>query len=232
MPQSDIQSLLAMELDARDGDWQPTPHGIFLGQVLAAHPELLAGRDLLELGGGVGNHTIVLVRQGAQSVTTTEIVPDRSETTRRNVERNCPDADNVVYRVADWLHTDGRFDVLVTNPPFAKSGKRNRRYFIDSLILDTHKRLNEGGDLIFVQSSMADIEKTRRRLIENGYEVEILGSSEGPFRDYYFEDETFMEEIRNVENGFEIRDGTYYETLYVVRARLVPRSPDEGAHLP
>ena len=31
-----------------------------------------------------------------------------------------------------------------------------------------------------------------------------------------------MEEIRSVENGFEIRNGVYIETLYVVKARLVP----------
>lgn len=219
-----------MDLDADADDWQPTPHGIHLGITLAEHPELFEGRDVLELGGGVGNHTIPIVRMDARRVVTTEILPERSETTRQNVQSNCPDAANVEYRVADWLHTEGEFDVVVTNPPFAKSGKRNRRYFIDSLILDAHKRLREGGDLIFVQSSMADIEKTKRRLVENGYEVEILGSSEGPFRDYYFEDEAFMEEIREVEGGFEIRDGTYYETLHVVRARLLPWSPPEGAH--
>ena len=158
--------------------------------------------------------------------------PARSATTRRHVARTCPDAKTIASRAADWLHTDGQFDVLVTNPPFAKSGKRNRRYFIDSLILDSHKRLRAGGDLVFVQSSMADIEKTSRRLKENGYAVEIIGSTQGPFRDYYFEDETFMEEMQHVENGFEIRDGTHYETLYVVRARLLAWSPAKGAPLP
>lgn len=232
MPRSDAHSVLAMDLDARDGDWKPTPHGIFLGEVLAGHPEVVDGRDVLELGGGVGNHTIPLIRLGARRLVTTEIVPERSETTRRNVERNCPETAHVQYRVADWLDTPGQFDVVVTNPPFAKSGKRNRRYFIDVLILDAHKRLREGGDLIFVQSSMADIEKTKRRLNENGYAVEILGSSEGPFRDYYFADETFMQEILEVDGGFEIRDGTYYETLYVVKARLAAWAAPEGAHLP
>jgi len=229
-PSLDDQSVLVMDLDASAGDWQPTPHGILLGKALAEHPELFQGRTVLELGGGVGNHTIPMVRMGARRLVTTEILPERNETTRRNVQRNCPDAADVEYRVADWLHTEGEFDVVVTNPPFAKSGMRNRRYFIDSLILDAHKRLREGGDLIFVQSSMADIEKTKRRLVENGYEVDVLQSAEGPFRDYYFEDETFMEEIRHVEDGFETRDGTYYETLYVVRARLLPWSPPEGAH--
>ncbi len=230
MPPNDTQAVLAMDLDASAGDWTPTPHGVLLAEALAEHPELFEGRDVLELGGGIGNHTIPLVRMGVNRLVTTEILPERSETTRRNVERNCPEATNVEYRVADWLHTDGAFDVVVSNPPFAKSGKRNRRYFIDSLTLDAHKRLRDGGDLIFVQSSMADIEKTTRRLEENGYAVDILKTSEGPFRDYYFEDEAFMEEMKQVEDGFEIRDGTYYERLFVVRARLLPWSPPKGAH--
>ena len=116
-------------------DWTPTPHGRFMAEVLARH-NLVSGKDVLELGGGIGNHTIVLVRQGAKQIVTTEIAPERSETTRRNVEHNCPDAQNVEYRVADWLDIVGRFDVVVSIPHFAKCGWQNRRYFIDSLILD------------------------------------------------------------------------------------------------
>ena len=39
-----------------------------------------------------------------------------------------------------------------------------------------------------------------------------------------------MEEIRRVPNGFEVRDGIHYETLYVVHARLRPWSPPATAH--
>jgi predicted RNA methylase len=232
MPPNEPSGALEMDLTARDDDWRPTPHGRSLATIMAENPALFAGREVLELGGGVGNHTVLLVRMGATRIVTTEILAERSDTTRRNVEHNCPEASNIEYRVADWLHTEGRFDVVVTNPPFCKSGKRNRRYFIDALILDGHKRLREGGDLVFVQSSMADIAKTRRRLVENGYTVRILGTSKGPFRDYYLEDKAFMREIRRVEGGFEVRDGIYYETLYVMHAHLAPWRPPESAHLP
>ncbi len=222
-------NLLEMDLVARTDDWSPTPHGIFMAEVLARH-NVVRGKEVLELGGGLGNHTILLARQGARRVVTTEIEAGRSETTRRNVDANCPDATNVAYRVADWLNTDGEFDVVTSNPPFAKSGPRNRRYFIDALILDVHKRLRPDGHLVFVQSSMADLAKTQRRLEENGFDSRILESREGPFRDSYFEDETFMEEIKGVPDGYEVRDGTYYETLFVIMARLPPWAPREGAH--
>jgi len=221
------RELLEMTLSVGTDDWTPTPHGKLLGETLAAH-NLVRGREVLELGAGVGNHTIVLVRQGAKRVVATEITKDRLDTARRNVERNCPDTRVVEYRVADWLHTDGVFDVVVSNPPFARSGKLNRRYFIDSLILDAHKRLRDGGLLVFVQSSMADLAKTRARLQENGYDVELLATSQGPFRDYYYEDETFMQEVETVENGYELRDGVHWETLYVIAARLQPWTPPDG----
>lgn len=219
-----------MELERGEDDWRITPHGRFLGEVLAEH-ELVAGKSVLELGAGQGNHTIILARQGPKRLVATEITEDLLETTRTNVENNVERAGFVEYRVADWLETEGTFDVIVTNPPFARSGKQNRRYFLDALALDSHKRLQPEGELVFVQSSMADLAKTRRRLAENGFTCEILAERSGLFRDYYFEDETFMEEIRSVPNGYEVRDGRHYETLHVVRARLQPWTPPPGAHV-
>lgn len=217
----DSPELLGMQLTVEDGDWAPTPHGRFLGEILAEF-NLVRGRRVLELGAGSGNHTIVMARQGAAQIVATEIAPDPLATTKKNVDHNCtPEQAAVVeYRVADWLDTAGRFQVIVSNPPFCKSGKQNRRYFIDSLILDSHKRLEPGGDLVFVQSSMADLAKTERRLDENGFRVERLAEQRGPFRDYYFEDADFMAEIRRVQGGFERVDGTYYERLYVLKATL------------
>lgn len=226
----ETRELLEMDLAADAADWRPTPHGNFLAEVLAEQ-NLVEGRSVLELGAGVGNHTIVMLRQGARRVVATEITEGLLETTRRNVRRNVEDDSACEYRVADWLDTPGTFDLVVTNPPFARSGKQNRRYFIDSLILDAHKRLEPGGEVLFVQSSMADVAKSERRLWENGFDVERLAERKGPFRDYYFEDETFMEEIRGVPNGYEILDDTYIETLYVLRGRLRPFSPPAGAHI-
>lgn len=221
--------LLEMDLDAGRDDWQPTPHGHLLSRALVEH-DLVRGRDVLELGSGVANHTILLLRRGARSVVATEITPERLATTRANVERNVPGATHIEYRVSDWLATSGRFDAIVTNPPFAKSGKRNRRYFIDSLILDAHKRLRPGGRLVFVQSSMADLGRTRAELERNGFDHEIVEESRGPFRDYYFDDPTFLAESAKVPQGFEHAGGTYYERLFVVVAVLRPWTPPYGAH--
>jgi methylase of polypeptide subunit release factors len=235
-----IDNLLRMELSLGDGAWVPTPHGELMAEVLAEN-NLVEGLEVLELGAGAGNHTIIMARQGAASIVATEITVELLEIARETVRRNCPApgsgatdrvAGVVEFRVADWLAVEGRYDVIVSNPPFCKSGKQNRRYYIDSLILDAHKHLRGSGSIVFVQSSMADLPKTMRGLTENGFEARILGERVGPFRDYYFEDETFMREIRQVPGGFEERDGQYFETLYVIAAELLPFTPPSSAHAP
>lgn len=224
------EQLLNMDLSLGGDDWEPTPHGRFLAEVLAERNRV-SGKSVLEIGAGSGNHTVLLLRQGAARVVATEITAELLATTRRNVEHNCPAAPAVEYRVADWLNTDGSFEVIVTNPPFCKSGRRNRRYFIDSLILDGHKRLEPQGRMIFVQSSMADLSRTLRRLDENGYQAEVLAQREWPWRDYYFDDPTFLTESDQVPQGYRVENGVRLETLSVISARLRAWSPPDFAHL-
>lgn len=213
-----------------DDDWTPTPHGEALAAYLATS-SLFDGKEVLELGGGVANHTLLLLGHPLKRLVVTEITEERLETTRRNVEKHHGKDPRIEYVVADWLNTEGRFDAVVTNPPFARSGQRNRRYFIDALLLDAHRRLREGGHLVFVQSSMADFARTRAEFARNGYSCEVVHEQEGPFRGYYFEDETFMREIREVEDGFRLgEDGTHYERLQVFVGRLLPWKPPVFAH--
>ena len=224
-------SLLEMDLRAGQNDWSPTPHGQFLAKTLA-ESDLVKGKEVLELGAGVANHTILLHRKGAKSIVATEITEDQLETTRQNFIKNCGEKAPLELRVADWLNTRGTFDMVVTNPPFCKSGKQNRRYYLDSLILDSHKRLKPEGEILFVQSSMADIPRSLRFMDANGFDARVVATSQGPFRDYYFTDETFMEEIESVENAYEVRDGVRYETLAVLHGKLRPYAPPAQAHLP
>ena len=77
-----------------------------------------------------------------------------------------------------------------------------------------------------------DIAMTLRRLDHNGFDARVVESTQGPFRDYYFDDATFMAEIEKVEGGFEERDGIKSETLSVIHAKLRPWSPPATAHLP
>lgn len=218
-----------IDFECHEDDWKPTAHGRLLADVLKRR-DLMRGKEVLELGAGVGNHTVLLVRGGAKRVVATEITEERLDTTRQNIERLCGKDAPVEYRVADWLRTTGKFDLVVTNPPFAKSGKRNRRYFLDKLILDSFRRLKPEGELLFVQSSMADLNLSLQMMLRNGYDPRILAQREELWRDYYFEDPRFLLEADEVEGGYDERDGQRFEILSVLHGKLRSWSPPSFAH--
>jgi methylase of polypeptide subunit release factors len=207
-----------LELDVPAGVWNPTPHGVHLGNMLL---ELdFSGEHVLELGTGCGIHAILLARRGASRLTLTEIAVGINDNAAHNLAKHGIDVP-VEYLVADWTnlpqasHDGGPYDALVTNPPFAKSGKRYRRYFIDTLILDAHKLVRPGGRLVFVQSSMADIPRSLAYMEEHGMRMRIVGETDGPFRDYYFEDPRYMHEMARIPGAYDVRDGVHYERLIV-----------------
>jgi len=124
----------SLNLDVPAGVWNPTPHGIHLGNMLARMD--FGGEDVLELGTGCGIHAIIVARRGAAKMTLTDLEQPILDNARHNLAKHdvtCP----TEFVVADWTRVDGGpYDTLVTNPPFAKSGKRYRRYFVDTLILE------------------------------------------------------------------------------------------------
>lgn len=121
-----------------------------------------------------GNHTVLLKRKEPSILVVTEYTRERLETTRQALKENDMLGPDVEPRVADWLHTEGAFDMVITNPPFCKSGQRNRRYFIDELIFNSHRRLKPRGYLVFVQSSMADLQLTLSSLARNKFDAEVI----------------------------------------------------------
>ena len=143
-----------LNLGVPAGVWNPTPHGIHLGHMLARMD--FSGEHVLELGTGCGIHAIIIAKQNAAKMTLTELDPSILDNAKHNLAKHdvtCP----TEYVVADWTQVDGGpYDCLVTNPPFAKSGKRYRRYFVDTLILDAHKLVRPGGRLVFPSATVAD----------------------------------------------------------------------------
>lgn len=207
-----------LELDVPESVWMPTPHGVHLGNMICKMD--FHDAKVLELGTGCGLHAILLARQGAGVLTVTEIAQETLDNARHNIEKHGVQIP-VEYQLADWTHVEGGpHDVLIANPPFAKSGKTYRRYFIDKLILEAHTLLKRGGRLVFVQSSMADIPRTVRLMHECGMKVEVVGETDGPFRDYYFDHPDYIVEMAQVPGAYSVRDDTHYERLIVFEARV------------
>lgn len=67
---------------------------------------------------------------------------------------------------------------------------------------------------------VADVPRTIALMEENGMMVRIAAETDGPFRDYYFEDKAYMKEMACVPGAYSIRDGVYHERLTVFEATM------------
>ena len=202
--------------------WKETNHGHTMSEAIRElkKRDFFKGKQVLELGGGIGNHTVLMLENGPDLLVTTELNEERLEFTKQAVHKHLGDVKNCDFRIANWLDVYGTYDIVATNPPYFVSAKYNRRYFIDELILNSHKRLKPEGYLIFVQSSMADIALTRDRMEENGYSFEIIHQRIFSWRDYYFSDPRFLEMCDNNPGSYFMKDGERWEVLYVVLGKL------------
>lgn len=204
--------------------WKETNHGRIMSEAIKELQKInfFTNKKVLELGGGSANHTKLILENEPSLLVTTEIKQERLEVTKQVVEKHCGNVQNCKFIIADWLDIDGTYDIVITNPPYFVSGKYNRRYFIDELILNSFKRLLPEGYLLFVQSSMADISLTKNRMEENGYLFEIIQQQNFRWRDYYYLDPAFLEMCDKNSSSYFIKDGKRWEVLYVVQGTLKP----------
>lgn len=119
--QADEPISLWVETEA-GGREQPPPFWAFAwagGQALARHvldaPELVAGRDVLDLATGSGLIAIAAARAGARPVTANDIDPLSLAAARANATANGVD---VRFAEGDLLETDGRYAVILAGDVF------------------------------------------------------------------------------------------------------------------
>lgn len=210
--------IIRVEMDSTGDVWKPTPHGLALANGMVKVPTVFSGKSMIEIGAGSGIHAILALKLGAKSIDITDINQISLTIAQKNADKN-----QVQYRhqwIKDWMDFEPpeKYDFVLCNPPFCKSGTSDRRWFISTYIRESKRFLKPGGHIMFCQSSMANFPKTEQELTENNYSYEVVHSKRGLFRDYYFTEPGFIEDSRQVENGFEMIDGEYIETLQVYLA--------------
>lgn len=212
--------VVKVEMNGSGEVWKPTPHGHALARGMTKVPHVFCGKTVIEIGAGTGIHAVLAMKLGAKSIDITDINETVIATAKKNAQNN-----NVEFRqawVKDWMNFEPSelYDVVLCNPPFCKAGTSNRRWFITELIEQSPKFLKSGGHIIFSQSSMANFISTEKELKANNFMSEVIYKTRGLFRDYYFTEPNFIEESRQVLNGFEIIDDEFIETLQVYLGTL------------
>lgn len=112
-----------------------------------AHARGKSGRcRILDLGTGTGAILIALLAEVAEATgLAADISPDALETATRNADLNSV-ADRFDAVVSDWFSAiDGRFDLIVSNPPYIPSGDL-ANLAAEVRMFDPEKALDGGGD--------------------------------------------------------------------------------------
>lgn len=193
--------------------WELTAHGQAFGNGMFNKRQEFFNKRVIEIGTGSGVHAILAILLGAKSIDVTDIDSRSLALAKENAKLN-----NVKLGASykkDWLTfaPEKVYDIVICNPPFCMAPNGNRRFFIQELISNCHVFFENEGILFFTQSSMANFKLTEKELIQAGFSFDIVYQSEQKFRDYYYTELGFMEEISLVKNGFTIRNGEHFETL-------------------
>lgn len=116
---------LDADIVALPGVFAPAEAELVILPFMAKHPELFAGKVVMEIGTGTGIVSLYAARLGARRVVATDIEPNAVESARRNARalgyesaidvRLVPATDMSAYST---LRADEAFDTIVSNPPY------------------------------------------------------------------------------------------------------------------
>jgi release factor glutamine methyltransferase len=180
-----------LRLSLTDGVFHPSPFSMLLARGLDCGKAVTA----LDLGTGSGIQAILLAKLGVETVFAVDSSEVQVAAATANAAANGV-ADAVVTLQSDLFKAidSQKFDLIVANPPTlpdvpttpagCRSG-RNGRYFLDHLLFNSKKHLHPGGELQFVQSSLADVDMTVKILEWQGYRVVAKAREILEFRDFY-----------------------------------------------
>lgn len=151
------------------------------------------GHHVLDLCTGSGVVAVAAAQLGALSVTAFDICPRAVQCSRSNAESAGVQVKVRVGSMADAL-ADGRFDVVVSNPPYlpaapypdsvpitAQAGPAHAwnaggdgRLVLDPLCAAASDLLADGGTMLVVQSEFSGVEQSLAALRSSGLDAEIL----------------------------------------------------------
>ena len=157
-----------MELKSHEEVYSPREDSFLLQRVVSNLCILKKPNRVLDLGTGSGIQAITAKLSGAKKVVAVDINPKAIMLAKQNVKLNKVE---IEFHTSDLFnHVNGNFDMIIFNPPYLPmeppidiqwSGGRE---FIEDFVRQAKDRLNEGGIIVFVYSSLDPI-KIHHRIV-------------------------------------------------------------------
>ncbi len=178
-----------IEINTTPNVYEPLEDSILLARLVRAN----AFGAVLDVGTGSGLQAIVAAKKNEVSrVLAVDLNPDALVVAKSNAEKNgC--LSKIEFRKSDLFSALARnelFDTIIFNPPYlptaedeklqkeinlAFDGGPDGRRAIDAFLNGFEPHLAQGGVLLFVQSSLANEEKTLEFLRKKGFNASVAG---------------------------------------------------------
>jgi HemK-related putative methylase len=216
------------------GAMDPSPYTEFLSRNIMNY-NINKVQSALDLGCGSGALAILLAKRGVNNVYATDINPSAIEATKLNAELNDvkDDIEIVQADMLSFLAGTGEIDLIVSNPPslpmkeepdtdyhmYNYYGGSKGRDFIEELVSQSANCLQNGGDIMFINTSLADVGATFKQLPKEGFRSFAANCTSLKFRDQYYEYFDWFKHLK--DDGiadYYSNNEEHYETLYCITA--------------
>lgn len=177
-----------IQLEVPGSVYEPREDSLILAKLLEGMQ--LAGKSVLEVGGGCGLLAIIAAKKGAD-VTAVDINPDAVEATKANAESNA--AELTALESDLFSSVEGEFDLIVFNPPylpveegetdFTYAGGKTGREVIGKFIEQAKSYLKPGGTIMMVISSMTGEKEVAELFEKQSMIVSVVAREKIPWEE-------------------------------------------------
>ena len=169
--------------------------------LFAENLRVKAGARVLDMGTGSGILGILAAKQ-ASEVIAVDMNPYAIQSAKQNAKRNSRQS-NMNFLQGDLftpLTEEAKFDLILFNSPYLPSeqgedatwlgrawaGGATGRQVIDRFISQAPQYLEENGEILLMQSNLANVEQTQEKFLAYGLKTETVASLNLPFFEILF----------------------------------------------
>ncbi|MEK6941970.1 MAG: HemK2/MTQ2 family protein methyltransferase [archaeon] len=152
--------------------------------LLAESVEIMPDSEVLDMGCGSGIQSINAAQLGAKKVLAVDVNKAAVKNTAINAKKFGMEKKISARQSNLFEDVNQKFDTVIFNPPYVESekkelldvdGGKKGREVLDRFLGEFPKFLKPGGKCFFLQSSLNGKKKTQNKLLEKGFEFEIVG---------------------------------------------------------